>query len=119
MEFVQAGNVISYVLVLMKPSFADVQQTEYPTLRTFSLIPGIVSSDMNEMGPFAMYAKDEAEQAGAMGLYLASPCGDYLKGCLANVNWDVAETEAWEDEIKAGLLKLKWIGLPASTDEQR
>lgn len=64
-----------------------------------------------------MYAKDEAEQAGAMGLYLASQREDYLKGCLAKVNWDVAETEAREDEIKGGLLKLKWIGLPASTEE--
>jgi len=70
---------------------------------------------MSEMGPFAMYAKDEAEQTGAVGLYLASSRGDYLKGSLTNVNWDLKETEAREDEIKEGLLKLKWIGLPAST----
>lgn len=70
---------------------------------------------MSEMGPFAMYAKDEAEQAGALGLYLASPRGDYLKGSMTNVNWDLKETEARQDEIEKGLLKLKWIGLPASS----
>jgi hypothetical protein len=84
---------------------------EYPAVRTFSLIPGIVSSEMSDMGPFAVYAKDEAEQAGAMSLYLASPRADYLKGSLVSVNWDLQEMQARKDSIEQGLLKLGYPGL--------
>jgi hypothetical protein len=64
---------------------------------------------------FDMYARDEAEQTGALALYLASSRGDYLKGSLTSINWDLEEMEARKEDIEGGLLKLRWVPiLPAS-----
>ena len=61
------------------------------------------------------FAKDEGELTGALGLYLASPSGDYLKGSFISVNWDLEEMEAHQKEVEGGLLKVKWIPvLPCS-----
>jgi hypothetical protein len=50
-----------------------------------------------------------------LGLYLASTRGDYLKGSLVSVNWDLEEMEAHKEEILGGLLKIKWVAvLPCS-----
>jgi hypothetical protein len=70
---------------------------------------------MAENKGFDMYAIDEAEQTGALALYLASSRADYLKGSLTSVNWDLEEMEAHKDEIEQGLLKVKWVSvLPTS-----
>lgn len=97
---------------------------EYPLLRPFTLLPGIVATDMNAAHAASgngmdFYARDEAEQTGAFGLYLASsPRSDYLVGSLTSINWDVAELEAHKDTIRSGLLKNKWVAvLPASGGE--
>lgn len=67
---------------------------------------------------FGFYAKDEGEQTGALGLYLASERGDYLVGSLTSINWDLGEMEAHKEEIKGGLLKNKWVPvLPVSGGE--
>lgn len=64
---------------------------------------------------FVEYAKDEAEQTGALALYLASGRADYLKGSLTSVNWDLEEMEARKEDIEQGLLKVKWVPiLPTS-----
>jgi hypothetical protein len=55
---------------------------------------------------FAMYARDEAEQTGALSLYLASSRRDYLKGSLTSVNWYLEEGKG---EIEKGDLKIKWV----------
>jgi hypothetical protein len=88
---------------------------EYPTLRTFTMLPGIVPSDLSDKDEFVPFAKDEGELSGVLGLYLASTRGDYLKGSLVSVNWDVEEMESHKDEIREGLLKNKWLPvLPSS-----
>jgi hypothetical protein len=80
------------------------------------LIPGIVASEMSDKGAFAVYAKDEAEQAGAMSLYLASPRADYLKGSLVSVNWDLQELLAEKEGIEKGLLKVGGKPLRATSE---
>jgi len=52
---------------------------------------------------------DEAEQTGAMALYLASSRADYLKGSLTSINWDLGEMEARKADIEKGMLKLQWM----------
>jgi hypothetical protein len=58
---------------------------------------------------FAMYARDDAEQTGALSLYLASSRRDYLKGSLTSINWDLEEMEEEKGEIEKGDLKIKWV----------
>jgi hypothetical protein len=88
---------------------------EYPGIRSFTLLPGVVVSDMSTDSGFDEYAKDEAEQTGCLALYLASSRADYLKGSLTSVNWDLEEMEERKADIEKGLLKIKWVPiLPAS-----
>lgn len=82
---------------------------DYPGIRTFTLLPGIVSTDMTINSGFDEYAIDEVEQTGALALYLASNRADYLKGSLTSVNWDLEEMEARKIDIEKGLLKVKWV----------
>jgi hypothetical protein len=79
------------------------------------MLPGIVPSDLSDNDAFTPFAKDEGELSGVLGLYLASTRGDYLKGSLVSVNWDLEEMEAHKEEILGGLLKIKWVAvLPCS-----
>jgi len=94
--------------------YMDYLGEEYRQLRTFTLLPGIVKTDMSDPA-IVDFAKDEAEQTGAMALYLASPRADYLKGSLTSINWDISEMEARKDDIEKGMLKINWIPvLPVS-----
>jgi hypothetical protein len=61
---------------------------------------------MSDTGLFAVYAKDEAEQAGAMSPYPVSPRADHSKGSLVSVNWDLQEMSAQRESIEKGLLKV-------------
>ncbi|KAK5172271.1 uncharacterized protein LTR77_003909 [Saxophila tyrrhenica] len=99
--------------------YMEYVAAEFPSLRTFTLLPGIVATDMaTEATDFAPYAKDEGEQTGALGLYLASSRGDWLNGSLTSVNWDLEEMEAHKDKIADGMLKIKWVPvLPCSGGE--
>ena len=68
---------------------------------------------------FESSAKDEAELAGSLILYLAQPKADYLKGCLTSVNWDVEEMELHKDEIVGKkILQMSWVPiLPCSGEK--
>jgi hypothetical protein len=55
------------------------------------------------------FAKDSAELTGALTLYLASERGEYLRGQLASINWDVGELEEHKEAISKGLLKISNI----------
>ncbi len=72
--------------------------SEYPNLRAFTLLPGIVVTQL--LNPeFEQSAKDEAELTGSLILHLAQRKADYLKGSLTSVNWDVEEMEAHKIDI--------------------
>lgn len=88
---------------------------EYPEIRSFTLLPGIVKTELLDEENFGQYAKDEAEMTGATALYLVSDRADYLKNSLMGVNWDIEEMEARKTDIQNGLLKVSWIPvLPVS-----
>jgi NAD(P)-dependent dehydrogenase (short-subunit alcohol dehydrogenase family) len=112
MEFVDTGEHTFHIfLQCLKLIFL----LEYPGIRSFTLLPGIVPTDMSSKAEFVMYARDEAEQTGALSLYLASSRGDYLKGSLTSVNWDLEEMEEKKGDIEKGELKMKWVSvLPTS-----
>ena len=83
--------------------------TEYPKLRMFTVMPGIVATDMVP-DAFSPFAQDHADLTGMLALYLAQPRADYLKGSLLGVNWDVTEMEAHKEEIvEKKLLKISWL----------
>jgi hypothetical protein len=82
---------------------------EYPTLRTFTTMPGIVQSEMTN-DYWRPYALDHADLTGLQALYLAQPRADYLKGLMVSVNWDLETMEAHKDEIiEKKLLAHSWI----------
>lgn len=111
MEFLDLGEFGNTVTI---PGSSLTHTTEYPTLRSFTMLPGIVPTDLADE-KFLMFAKDEGELSGVLGLYLATPRGDYLKGSLISINWDLEEMESHRDEILEGLLKIKWVPvLPCS-----
>lgn len=112
MEYVAAGTLAPILSTLFPELSANTMfTTEYPTLRPFTLLPGIVPTPMNatDNAEFQFFARDEGEQTGALGLYLASPRGDYLVNSLTSVNWDLAEMEAHKEKIEGGLLRNKWV----------
>lgn len=90
---------------------------EHPDVRPFTLLPGIVKTDLMDPN-FETYALDEAELTGSLALYLATSRADYLRGSLTSINWDVEEMEAAKERIEHGLLKIKWVAsLPCSGGE--
>jgi len=107
---VSAPGITSYgssKLAILKAT--ELLQLEYPNLRTFSLAPGNVKSNMTHpaFGPFAI---DDGRLTGGLSLYLSTPKADYLKGGLCSVNWDVREMEAHKKEItEKGLVKLAFL----------
>jgi len=112
----------NFLILVSSNAFNVVMETgalltpvrEYPTLRSFTMLPGIVPTDLADE-KFLSFAKDEGELSGVLGLYLATPRGDYLKGSLVSINWDLEEMESHKDEIVDGLLKIKWVPvLPCS-----
>lgn len=82
---------------------------EYPKLRMFTTMPGIVATDMPPDN-FRPFAHDHVDLTGMLALYLAQPRADYLKGTIISVNWDVTEMEAHKEEIEEKkLLKASWL----------
>lgn len=98
--------------------FVSNPSVEYPTLRSFTLYPGIVETPlMEEKGQaFQEFAKDHPDLTGMVALWLAKPEADFLKGGLTSVNWDIEEMVASKEQIvEKQLLKLAWLPiLPAS-----
>ncbi|KAF2710272.1 NAD(P)-binding protein [Pleomassaria siparia CBS 279.74] len=109
------GNSAYSISKLATHRYMEFVEAEYPTLRSFTLLPGIIPTDMNKDSDFTIYARDEVEQPGALSLFLASSRADYLKGSLTSVNWDLEEMEERKEDIEKGLLKMSWVPiLPTS-----
>ncbi|KAF2796332.1 NAD(P)-binding protein [Melanomma pulvis-pyrius CBS 109.77] len=112
---IMPGNSAYSTSKLATHRYMEFLDAEYPGIRSFTLLPGVVATDINVGTAFVVYARDEAEQTGALALYLASSRADYLKGSLTSVNWDLEEMEEHKEDIENGLLKLKLVPiLPAA-----
>ncbi|TGO36077.1 hypothetical protein BHYA_0136g00200 [Botrytis hyacinthi] len=84
---------------------------EYPSLRVFTTMPGIVLTDMVS-DHFKPYAIDHADLTGMLALYLTQDRADYLRGGMVGVNWDVEEMEEYGKEIaEKKVLQTSWISI--------
>ncbi|KAF1996306.1 NAD(P)-binding protein [Amniculicola lignicola CBS 123094] len=82
---------------------------EYPSLRAFSLDPGIVAKHDNLLEAFRPFAFDMPELSGAWTVWLSSSeTSEVLRGGYVQVNWDVEELEKHKEEI--GEKKLNHLG---------
>ncbi|KAI0485120.1 NAD(P)-binding protein [Xylariaceae sp. FL0804] len=71
---------------------------EQPGMRVFTLIPGIVSTEMT-VDSLKPYAKDTPEISAGWTLLLSTPRAEWMRGGIISVNWDVEEMEAHKDQI--------------------
>ncbi|KAI0172633.1 NAD(P)-binding protein [Hypoxylon sp. FL1284] len=71
---------------------------EQPGLRVFSLMPGIVQSEMT-LESLKPYARDSPALSGSWTLLLATPRAEWMRGGIVSVNWDIEEMEAHKDQI--------------------
>ncbi|TGO46208.1 hypothetical protein BCON_0338g00080 [Botryotinia convoluta] len=84
---------------------------EYPSLRVFTTMPGIVLTDMVS-DHFKPYALDHADLTGMLALYLVQERADYLRGGMVGVNWDVEEMEGYGKEIaEKKALQTSWMSI--------
>lgn len=82
-------------------------QPDYPRIRAFTTIPGIVLTDI--LADWLLpYAKDHVDLTGALALYLSSSRADFLKSSMISVNWDLETIEAHRTEVEAGALKIAY-----------
>ncbi|KAF2007035.1 short chain dehydrogenase-like protein [Amniculicola lignicola CBS 123094] len=111
---VHSGTSAYSISKLASQRYIEYLNFEYPTLRVFSLLPGLVATDM--VAPQFLYlSKDGVGQVGALASYLASPRADYLRGSMTSINWDIHEMEDHKEEIGEGALKISWLPvLPVS-----
>ncbi|KAK5268226.1 hypothetical protein LTR99_003160 [Exophiala xenobiotica] len=105
------GNSAYGTAKLAAHKYMEFIHLEYPTMRSFTLLPGVVSTALTAQNTeFLPFAKDKAEQTGGLALYLAQERADYLKGSLTSINWDIEEMEAHKKEIEEDkVLQTKWI----------
>lgn len=108
-------NLSAYSIAkLGQQKLTEFAVVDHPTLRAFTIHPGIIVTDLADPSiyPFAL---DDVKLAGQLTLYLAQPRADYLNGSFLSVNWDVTELEAHQEVIKAkSPFKTSWLPvLPA------
>ncbi|KAG9236771.1 hypothetical protein BJ875DRAFT_419536 [Amylocarpus encephaloides] len=84
---------------LAQQRLMECTHLEYPTLRVFTIHPGIVATPFTDDGELAPFAKDHPELAGQLIGYLAQSRADYARGGYISVNWDVLEIEANKKRI--------------------
>ncbi|KAH7117554.1 hypothetical protein B0J11DRAFT_441630 [Dendryphion nanum] len=89
---------------------AEFLHAEHPGVRSFSVHPGLVDTNMGQDKYTQHMYIDPPELTGAYSLYLSTPRADFLRGRFSSVNWDVDELEKHKQEIEdKGLLKTAFI----------
>ncbi|KAI4866047.1 NAD(P)-binding protein [Hypoxylon rubiginosum] len=71
---------------------------EQPGIRVFTLMPGIVQTDMT-IDSLKPYAKDSAGLSGSWTLFLSTARAEWMRGGIVSANWDIEEMEAHKDQI--------------------
>ncbi|KAH7308810.1 hypothetical protein BKA65DRAFT_601664 [Rhexocercosporidium sp. MPI-PUGE-AT-0058] len=96
--FTSAHGSAYNISKIAEQRFNEHVQIELPNLRTFTTMPGIVMTAMQQEA-FLPFAKDHVDLTGMLALYLVQPRADFLKGSMVCVNWDVEELEEHKVEI--------------------
>jgi len=92
-------NMNGYLLSkLPAAKLMQLLDLEYPNLRTFAFIPGIVETDML-VESFRPLALDKAPLSGGLSVYLSHPHADFLSGRFLDGRWDIEEVVARKEEI--------------------
>ncbi|KAH6673431.1 hypothetical protein B0J14DRAFT_666817 [Halenospora varia] len=95
---------------LAQQRLVECAHLEYPSLRLFTIHPGVVATSFTADGDLAPFAVDAPELAGMLVGYLAQPRADYLRGGYISANWDVLEMEANRERIEnEKLLQTLWL----------
>ncbi|KAG8829792.1 hypothetical protein FRC17_006027 [Serendipita sp. 399] len=89
----------------------QILNDEYPNVRSFALIPGLVPTDML-VEAFRSLSLDKASLVAGLSVFLsASPDADALSGRFLDSRWDIEEVLAKKGEIVSkDLLKLRIDG---------
>lgn len=100
-------NFSSYIpSKLAAAKYMEYLHAEQPSVRCFSVIPGLVATDMAP-AEYKALARDDAMLTGGMSLMLCTERAEWLRGGLVSVNWDLEEMEQHKEEIlEKGLIKL-------------
>jgi NAD(P)-dependent dehydrogenase (short-subunit alcohol dehydrogenase family) len=91
---------------LAAAKYMEYLHAEQPNVRCFSVIPGLVASNMAPKEYIAM-ARDDPMLTGGLSLLLCTERAEWLRGGLVSVNWDLEEMEEHKNEIvEKRLIKL-------------
>ncbi|KAF1838655.1 NAD(P)-binding protein [Decorospora gaudefroyi] len=91
---------------LAQTKFMEFLHTEQPGIRTFSVFPGLVATDMPPK-QYLDFARDDPMLTGGLSLFLCTERAEWLRGSVVSVNWDIEEMEEHKTEIlEEGLTKL-------------
>ncbi|KAF2735182.1 NAD(P)-binding protein [Polyplosphaeria fusca] len=89
----------------------DFLQAEYAELGVFSVQPGVVETELNQVSEFP--GQDDVDLPAHFNVWIASPEAEFLKGKFVWANWDVGELKAHAKEIKESmLLRICLNGVP-------
>jgi len=72
---------------------------EYPDVKTFSLHPGAVATDMGNNAGVDIPMTETPALSASTSIYLASGKADYLSGRYVSATWDLGELDGLKDKI--------------------
>ncbi|KAF2125657.1 NAD(P)-binding protein [Dothidotthia symphoricarpi CBS 119687] len=83
---------------LAQTKVMEFLNAEQPNIRTFSVFPGVVATDMPPK-EYIDYALDDPMLTGGLSLFLCTDRAEWLRGSMVSVNWDLEEMEQHKEEI--------------------
>ncbi|KAI0903951.1 NAD(P)-binding protein [Ustulina deusta] len=103
-------NMSSYISSkLAQIKFMEFIHVEHPGVRVFTLLPGLLKTEMTAK-EYLPFARDDPMLTGGMSLFLCTHRADWLRGGIMSVNWDIEEMEEHQEEIvREGRNKLSFV----------
>lgn len=84
--YLKLVSIISLVdLTIRKIYVHDVYILEHPTVRVFTLLPGLLRTAMTAED-YLPFARDDPMLTGGMSLFLCTPRAEWLRGGIMSVN---------------------------------